>query len=243
MRDQKGQVSRNVIAGLVAMIVALLIGGMIITEFYGTAQESAPTYTYATTNSTFADNEDGWSSTAENTVLVTNAWDAGEYITTTVAAVSGNYENGIWYQSLSVSDIYTGVDSATLSLKWRLIDNENIEAVYVRIYLCDGTDNTLIYENDSVDNTTTWNTQENSVTSVVDAAGTYTVYMRAEIDPDDANTPSVIVGWDTASLTVVAWESQGLTEVGDKIPTVFKLLAILLIVVVAGIILRGLGVL
>lgn len=207
--------------GAIATVVAVV--GVMITAWIGVhilsnvegglpSKLGGTTTSYVTLNADLSDNTgnvpDNWDNLTEPAAsgYITNAWNASEYLTTTRDTAAGdNFENGAWYQALTVSSIYDEVSTATLSFKWRLIDNDNIEAIYIRVYLCDGTDNTLIFEDNSIENTATWNTQENSVTSVVDAAGTYVVYLRSEIDPDDANVPNVVVGWDDASLSVSAY--------------------------------------
>jgi len=232
---------------VLAMVVMLLVGGMIIAEFYTSAKESAIKHTDQTLNSTITDNTNG----------VPNSWE--NVVTENRIAVLDNYgitnhflqdnDNGIcyWYQTLAVS-LYDGVSSATVNFAYQVSDNSGLDGGSHKLKVLlgrPGGDNVTVWENLSeiaADNDT-WYTQENTVTSYINATGTYTLYLFDNaVTVGDADTDNVVVRWDNASLTVNPWESIGLTEVGDKIPTVFKLLAILLIIIVAGIMLKALGV-
>lgn len=189
---------------LVGLVVVVIIGSALI-PVVSSFVEGAQTYTrttYQTLNIDFSDNADGWDNYVENNAV--NAWNASGYITTTVTDVEDLYENGIWYQALEIPSISDGIVSATLSFDWRLVDNDNISAINFAVYLDDGTENTLIWDDTSVENTITWNSQENNVASIADVAGTYTVYIRAEIKPDSGEAASnIIAGWDDVSLKVV----------------------------------------
>lgn len=235
------------VLGVIGVLVAIIMGALVFSEIHRVTEEAVEglgtTYNYVTLNSAFSDNTgnmpDNWENLTEPAVSdnVTNAWNTIGYLTVTRDNCADNFENGVWYQSLVVSSIYDEVSTATLSFKWRLIDNENIEAIYIRVYLCDATDNTLIFESDNIENTAAWNTQENSVTSVVDAAGTYTIYLRAEIDPHDSDTPNVEVGWNDVSLSVDTYDesvgeetAEGIGDVGSIIFTILPILVLVSII-------------
>lgn len=226
---------------IIAILIAIIVGGLVFSKIHGVTEESlegtGTTYTDQTLNSDFSDNTGAvpnhWDNYKENNA--TNAWNASGYITTTVTDNLDKYENGIWYQALTVSSIHDEIKSATLNFKWRLIDNDNLSAIALKVYLYDGTDNTLIWSSDNKENTATWNSQENSVTSVVDAVGTYTVYLRAEIKPDNTEAASkIIAGWDDVGLTVNTYDKSvgegTATDIGDIGGTIFSIMAILALV-------------
>lgn len=201
--EQRGQIQVAI-----AMIVALAIGVIVVGYLFSAMElPKTTTYTtYTTTNPAFTSNATGWDNYVESNAV--NDWNSGGYITTTVTDNLDVYENGIWSQALSVASIYDGVTSATLSFKYRIIDNDNLSAIGLAVYLDNGTDNNLIWVSTSTAESESWTTQENNVASVVTAAGTYTVYLRAEIKPDTTEAASnIVVGFDDASLSVVASET------------------------------------
>jgi len=200
--------TKSIIGIVAALIVGLMLSPLII-SFVSSVQPYDYT-TYQTLNYDFSDNTgvvpDNWDNYVEGD-NITNAWNSDNYITATRTdngLIADNYENSNWYQALAVSDIHDGVSSATLAFKYRLIDNENLSKIVLEARLCDGTDNTTIWTDNSVENSASWTSESHSVLDNVSSTGTYTLYLRAEIAPDESGVESSIqVGWDDASLTVV----------------------------------------
>lgn len=236
------------VLGVIGVLVAIIMGALVFSEIHRVTEEAVEglgtTYSYETLNADLSDNTgnvpDNWENLTEPAVsdYITNAWNASGYLTVTRTDNGDNYENGVWYQALSVSNIYDEISSATLAFDWRVIDNENLSAIRLAAYLDDGSDNTLIWSSDNTENTATWNSQENSVTSVVDAAGTYTVWLRAEINPDQQlNGSNLIVGWDDISLSVNTYDesvgeetAEGIGDVGSIIFTILPILMLVSII-------------
>lgn len=161
-------------------------------------------------NASFSDNTgnkvDNWDNTVEGTGIV-NAWNSGGYVTVTRTdngLAVDNLENSNWYQSMTISSIGDGVCSAAVSYSYRVIDNDNAISIVIKVLLDDGSDNTiLLNENVTTGKSASWTSGENNVLDNVDAAGTYTLYLRTEIVPDNSKAASNIqVGWTSANLTV-----------------------------------------
>ena len=241
---------------LVVAPVSLAVGTIVTFETTGSLDtESSRDYTTSqTANSDLSDNTgdvpDNWENLEEPAIsTVTNAWNASEYLTVTRTDNGDNIENGIWYQSLTISSTRDGISSATASYEYRCIDNENIASAVVRVQLCNGTDNTtLLVDNITAEESASWTAIENDVSSVINATGTYTLYLRAEISA--VNTygegASAIVGFDDASLTVQTY-GMGYTEnvvadvegqantgfsLGSLLPLIIAAVALITIIVV-----------
>ncbi len=224
---EKGQASPELVVGIIVVLAIAAFGGLIFGSIQMTAEEQAEGQgrTLATDqllNVTFADNTltlpDNWDNAVENAAA--NAYNTSlEYVTTNVTDNgdvdgdgTGTTENGWWFQSLTVSSLRDGLTSATVTASYRLIDNENLEAINSYIYLDDGTENTQVWTDNTIDNAATWTSISVDVSDNVDATGTYTLYLYTEILPDNDQVGSNIqVAWTAANLTVVT-HNFGLAE-------------------------------
>lgn len=219
-RNERGQMFEAVFAAI-SLVVGLSIGTIILGNLF-TASEQAATIIvvvpYANVNSTFADNtgvatnpDNGWAQYVENGA--TNAWNSGGYVTVTSTendAITKTLDSGVWYQRVAISDVYDGVVSAATSFKFRVLDNDNAQSILVRGLLDNSTDNITLFSENMLesDDLGAWVTVDNNVASYVDAAGTYTLWLRVDMVgfDDGATNPTTawsgIVGFDDASLAV-----------------------------------------
>lgn len=209
----KGQMNTmNTIFAVIAVIAGLSICAVVLAAFFPaseTATNVTKIYPYATLNSSMSDNTHG----------VPNYWENVYYDNR--IAVLDNYgitnhflqdnDNGccFWYQTMTLP-AYDSILSATISFKYQLSDNSGLLAAGAKENLVvflgrPGGDNVLVWDNLSwiaADNTT-WHSQDNDVTSKINAAGTYTLYLYDNaVTVGNAVNDNVVVRWDDASLTI-----------------------------------------
>ena len=206
----------GIVWGVIIMLVSIGIGGLVFGTIQKATETSAAgtgtTYPLATLNSAFTDNTSGkpnyWDNYAEDTAA--NARNASGYVT--VTSTENNVtklDNGVWYQSMTVSAGYDEISSALVNFKYRVIDNDNAQTMTIRVKLWNGTDNTTIFlENVTRLESAEWTSVENDVSAYVTGAGTYTLYLRAEmqgIDLGGNHGCNLILGFDDTSLAVNAY--------------------------------------
>ena len=191
-------------------IVAVLIVGLALSPTLISLVSSAQPYDY-TTNQTLN------SAITDNTNGIPDNWE--NVVTENRIAVLDNYgitnhflqdnDNGIcyWYQTLAIN-LNDGVSSATVNFAYQISDNSGLDGGSHKLKVLlgrPGGDNITVWENLSeiaADNDT-WHTQENTVTSYINATGTYTFYLFDNaVTAGDADTDNVVVRWDNASLTI-----------------------------------------
>lgn len=252
MMRNSGQISAGIVWTVVILLVAVAFGGLIFGKIQDVAEKqtagTGDTTTTATLNSALSDNTgnvpNNWENYTERD-FVTNAWNTGGYLTVTCTdnaeGAEDNWENGIWYQSFTLAGVGDGITSATLSWRHRVIDNENAASIVIEVLLGDGTDNTRIfYDNVTADESASWTSGENNVMDNISATGTYTVWLRTEINPvhadegNGADTSSIIVGWDEVSISVDTY-GKGVAEniiadVGETGSDVFPLILLLVLI-------------
>jgi len=240
----KGQINAGIVWTIVIMLAAVAFGGLIFGKIHTVAVEqsegSGTTYTDVTLNSDFSDNTNGIPDNWENVV------------TENRIAVLDNYgitnrflqdnDNGIcyWYQTLAISNLYDSVSSATVNFAYQISDNSGLDGGSHKLKVLlgrPGGDNVTIWENLSeiaADNGT-WHTQENTVTSYINATGTYTFYLFDNaVTAGDADTDNVVVRWDNASLSVSTY-GKGVAEiivedVGETGADVFPLIVLMVLI-------------
>jgi len=260
----KGQVDPWGVGGLVALLVLIAIGALVTYEVTGAldTESGRSTSSNLTVNSTFentASVPDNWDNTIEPVLssITSNAWNSSGYVTTTRTDNGDNIENGVFYQSLTISTTRDGISSATTSFSYRVIDNENAGSINIVARLGNGLDNfTLFDENVTGSESASWTSVDNDVSDNITTTGTYTLWLRAEINPAHGNAGAVgndasscIVGFDDASISVstygMGYSENAIGEVEEKGATVFSLLSILAIVIVAaliiGVVIRSIG--
>lgn len=258
--NARGQADPWGVGGLVALLVLIAIGALVTYEVTGAlnTESGRSTSSNLTANSALGDNTgnvpDNWENLTEPAVSdsITNAWNTSGYLTVTRTDNGDNIENGAWYQALTISSIRDGISSATASYEYRCIDNENAASIVILVQLCNGTDNTTLFtDNVTATESASWTAVENDISSIVTTIGTYTLYMRAELSTINnyGAGASAIVGFDDASISVttygMGYAENAIGEVEAKGATVFSLLSILAIVVVAaliiGVVIRSIG--
>lgn len=229
---------------LVVTPVSLAVGVVVTFETTGSidVESSRTNYTDQLVNTDFSDNTgsqvDNWDNDTAGTG-VANAWNASGYGTTTTTDNDNTQvDNGTWSQSATVSSIHHGVSSVTVSFEYRVIDNENVQSITLSALLDDGSDNSTVWQTTTTENSGTWTAQENSMLSVVDAAGTYTLWLRAEITPENTGAGSnVQVGWDDANLVVVSYAKgyleNAVEDVESQTDVGFSLASLLPLIVAA----------
>lgn len=206
--------NKSILSLLTLLVVGLALSPLLI-SLVNSAQPYDST-TYQLVNYEFSDNTgdvpDSWENFIQGNVVV-NAWNASGYTTVTRTDNGDNYENGIWYQRLSLPSLHDEIYTATIDFKYRVIDNENAGSIVVKVLMDSGdeTENfVLIDENVTESESGSWTSVENNVIDNIAAVGTYTLWFRVEINPVHTNAganpldgSSIIIGWDDANLTIV----------------------------------------
>lgn len=243
------------VGGLVALLILIAIGAVVLYEVTGSfdTTSSRTTVTSQTANSALSDNTgnvpDNWENLTDPAVsiTITNSWNAAGDLRVTRTDNADNNENGVWYQSLTLSSTQDGISSAIAAFEYRVIDNENAGSIIVRVQLCNGTDNTTLFvDNVTANESASWTAVENDVSSVITTTGIYTLYLRAELNSGhespitDCDGSSIIVGFDDASISVttygMGYAENAVGQVESRGYTSFNLLTILAIVIVAALI-------
>lgn len=251
----------SIVMLLVVAPVSLAIGAIVTFDTTGSIDtESGRDYTTnQTVNSTFentASVPDNWENLTEpiTVSLTSNAWNSSGYVTVTRTDNADNTENGIFYQALTLSTTRDGISSATTSFEYRVIDNENAGTINIVARLGDGVENfTLFDENVTGSESASWTSVENNILDNITTTGTYTLWLRAEINPvhtnasaNDTDTTSCIVGFDNALITVQTY-GMGYTEnvvadveaqtatgfsLGSLLPLVIAAVALITVIVI-----------
>jgi len=198
--DSRGQVA--MVGTSLTLIISLIIGIIILNEMFLSTEASLGTTTYnsyATKNSGFTDND------SENCPAY---WDNSSSTRAQWNQASGYvYDNAdnstvTWYQSLTI-DTFTTVTSATINAKFRLYDNDNLTDFLAQVILeRNATDNVVIWQSTSTDNSLSYTSIENGVKSYITASGTYRIILLDNGTgggPASGNT--IETRWDDASLT------------------------------------------
>lgn len=233
--EQRGQLDISRVLGIIGILVAIIVGGLVFTKVHEKTTESVEglgtTYTDQTTNSAFTSDASGWENYVEG--IATNAWNAGGYVTTTTTDNDAITDNGVWYQSITVSSLRDEVSSATANFKFRVIDNAGQTSIVVRALLSRPNDNVTLYSVTLTENTATWTSIENDIRGYITATGTYALYLRAELLGSGVGV-SLAVGFDDADLTVNTYEKsvgeETATGIGDTAKIIFAILPILALV-------------
>lgn len=210
--------TKSIIGVVAALIVGLALSPLLI-SFVSSAQPYSYT-TYQLLNYDFSDNTigtipDNWENQTEPdpSSYTTNDWNASGYVTVTRTDNDDSYENGIWFQRLSLLSMHDEIYTATINFKYRVIDNENAGSIVVRVLMDsgDGTENFVVfYENVTAGESASWTSVENNIIENIIAVGTYALWLGADMNPAHSNVDEVgtdgsscIVGWDDAYLTIV----------------------------------------
>lgn len=273
MTDKRGQIADdNVIKIAVVFVIGLLVTSLVVAEFYKSTmaetEDDRITTTDNTVNRHFSDNvtyrPSGWDNEKLiATTLRDNTNAKYENLTDNDKVLQDNIgDNGIlvWRTSFSVSSLRDGVSSATVYAKYVISDNTNLDNLNVRVYFGTLTDNVAIYnvscvkgasENtlDPVADNTSWHSVEYGVTSMVNARGVATYYIWLYDNTQRAAPLEnyVSIRWDNVYAEVNTYDhgitGETVTAIGDRIPTTYLLMAILLIVIIAAAMLKYLGML
>lgn len=250
---QQAQIAPAMIIGLIVMLAIVAFGAIIFGEIHDASESQSESGRSNTTtqllNNLFTDNTgtivDDWDNSVDNAAVNSMDTSSGIVLTTVIdnGDVDGNgtgiWENGRWWQALTYASLQDGLVSATVTASCRLSDNENIEQLAAYVYLCDGTDNTTVWQTDTIVETTTWTSIDNNVVDNVDATGTYTLYLVAEIKPDNStHGGSSIFQWTAANLEIITY-TMGYGEnivgdVGEMGVDVFPLLLLTVLLAVFG---------
>lgn len=190
--------TKSMLTIVIALIVGLALTPLIV-SLVSDAQPYSYT-TYQTLNSGFADNDTENCPAYWDNVTTDNRqinWDQPN------ERVWDNGDNGTssWYQVLTVSSLSDGLYSATIKAKYRLYENSGMDNITAWVYLDDGTDNHLIWESTDNENTLTYISIENNISSYITAAGTYYIRFGENVSVPGDN--DIITYWDDASLVVV----------------------------------------
>jgi len=233
--ERQGQLDMGKILGIIGILVAVIVGGFMFAKIHEKTTESlagtGTTRINAMTNSAFTSDASGWDNYVEGNAV--NAWNSGGYITTTTTDNDATTDNGVWYQSITVSSLYDEVSSATTTFKYRVIDNAGQSSIVVKALLSRPNDNVVLYSMTLTENTATWTTVENNIKSYITVTGTYTLFLRAEQLGTGVGV-NLVTGLDDASLTVKTYEKsvgeETATGIGDTGKIIFAILPILVLV-------------
>jgi len=242
----KGQADFGV-GGLVALLILIAIGALVVYSVTPTATELGVTqrskYNFATTNSAIDNAEAvGWENVIEGTVIIvgTENITATDWVLyTKTTDNTGLIENTIWFTRVNV-DFWDGVESARFFFEHALADNTGIGTVNLKAFLRnpDGAD-TLIWES-SPTATYALTAQENDIKALITKSGEYQIRLRAETTSTVVATVSLKAQWDDAGIETTTYGKSYLenvtANVESKGSTVFNLLTILAIVIVAALI-------
>jgi len=211
-------------------ITLIILLGVVVPPMMEQLPGKGTSTTHQLVNTAFTSNADNWENTTEGTNVV-NGWNAGGYITISRTDNNAGYENGYFWQSVTLSSLGDKVNSATVSFKYRVIDNDNVTGITIKAILYNGTDNTTLFSVSTTENAAAWTSVENDIASLITSAGTYTLYLRAEENVDStAPASSVIVGFDDANLSITTYSNAFgddiNTTAGNYGPTIVKILFI-----------------
>ena len=195
--DAKGQLTAGLVFGVITILVAVSIGAIMFTEINDAAgnqlEGAGTTVSYASNNSTFADNvigiplywEDNVQDNDAKVTLIRGA--TGDFIQ--MANFCGDNSDNtmdIGYivdNGTSVTSLLDDVKSASLTYKYRVWDNDNANTLQIEFWLeRPGGDNVNIWlENrdsaGTLAESTSWTTATKDVTDYINAAGTYKVWI------------------------------------------------------------------
>ena len=176
-------------------------------------------------NVTFSSIRENWenASSGDNNSLVWDNWAGSD---NAVWDNVGDTEGGTavwtrWYQSVTIPTTYSGVTSATITGAYLLSDNTDAENLNLYVYLeRPGGDNVTILE---LENTTalwtadndTWTTLENTVTTSINAGGTYTLFLQDNVHrlPSAAGENYVGFVWDNWNISVITYDAGYLENI------------------------------
>jgi len=244
-----GQASMtDAIKGFAIAIVAIVVIGFAVSSIRESTIEerTGTTYTNELLNTSFTENTglnaDHWDNYVENGATASLDTSQDYFLMRTTEnenTSTPKIDNGVLKQSVTVSTIHDELVSATSTFSFRVYDNDNARSIVVKVLLDDGTDNTTLYsENVTLKENTSWTTVENDVISYVTTAGTYTLWIRAEMlgyaSGSGAGTLCE-VQFDNVNLTVDTYDRS----VGEDIahdtgsPTV-KVFTLMFVTIVIG---------
>jgi len=264
------EVPKPAMIAIAAALVAAMLGVLLTAEFYDVSKDAADdsrlTYTDNTTNRNFTENIldnqiFGWDNFVDSVAdggTAAASWDTSGYALASRTdngegvASEDNVENVIFHESVTINAGYDNISAATLQYKYRIIDNTGIlpahltAGIQLYVLLDDGSENEVVFENLTASKGTAWIAQENNLLDNIDVGGTYTVWLRAEINPDNSGaTTRVLVGWDDVVLSVNGYNKdypeEALEETGNKLGTLWTFAIILLMIFVAALMLKQLG--
>lgn len=234
--------------------VLLAVGAIIVFETTGELDTSTGRVAATTTSveSTFttdpaAGSWENWDSGGDNQTMEWDNIDVGYLDNMVEDNLGGTSDNtiapvGYWYQNLTVPT-YNGVTTASVAAKWQLCDNTLMENLWVYVILGrPGGDNVIIYNSDNdnivVADNTAWFTVDNNVTTHINSAGVYTIYLQDNCDrSDDCHENFVSVRWDNASLSVTTYVAgyaeNAVTDVEEQAESGYTLGSLLPIIIAA----------
>lgn len=222
---------KEILGFIVVLVVGLALTPTIMATCNATIQGDLNYYSIATTNADFADNDsDNCPAYWDN--VVTDNWMANWSQSDERVWDNGDNGTASWYQSLTVSSLHDGVNSATIVAKFRLYDNENLATFTARVYLDNGTDNNVIWESTSIENSASYTSIENDVSSYITATGTY--YIRLWENAVVTDNANIIVYWDDASLGITTHGYEPMTGISAtmiQLMPLFYVIGLLAVVV------------
>lgn len=201
---------------ILLMVVPVGLGVGAITVFQTTGsldvESSRDPDVHQTANSTF-DNTESWDNSVSGGCLaVFENWGPGRD-----NVVGDNIDNtgsgGIcyFYQSLTVNS-YDGVSSATVQASYLISDNSGLENLTIAVRLerpsGDNVDIIVVDNTNHVADNSTWYAVDNDVTSLINGAGTYRLFLfdnAARVDTSGFDNLAMI-RWDNASLVVTTYD-------------------------------------
>jgi hypothetical protein len=198
----------------IVMLIIALVVGLSMTPLIVSLINAAPLSqtTNQTGNPSFTDNTGAnanyWDNSVQGQAVAsldtTNHW----FTMTSTDNSTANIDNGILKQALVFSTSYDTLVSAKTTFTYRVYDNDNANSIVVRVYLDNGTDNITLYvENVTLNKSSSWTTVENNVATYFKGAGTYTLWIRVEMNGkgpgESGKGTNCVVNFDNASLTIV----------------------------------------
>lgn len=258
------------VGGLIALMILIAIGALVLYEVTDVVSEDAEddrvTTAVNSLNATFAENTigipDNWDNYAENSAVnILQRSASGEFVETYETLMDNDnvMDNGYWVSdALNVPSLQDGVHSASLAYSIRRWDNDNASTLISEVLLeRPGGDNVTIWSENAITRSSTWTARENDITAHINALGDYKIWLvsrmhgwgGAELGPGLGEGENMAIQFDSVTLTITTF-SKGyaenvIDEVEERGDTVFNLLTILAIVIVAaliiGVVMRAIG--
>jgi len=223
----RGQVETSMVWGVVMMLVAVAVGGLIFSTIHEETEDTVAKLIQTTNNREFT-TADFW--TLENTAPGRIAHNSSDEWIDINTSGSGTGDATV-KQSIDIDTGTDTIEDAIVEAAYQVDNADNINSLTMYLRVIDPAGN-VDHETkllDAVSTTSTWSTDEKDIDSVIDEDGEWTVKVYTNID---ASGTTVEANVDNVQLDVDAESTGEMTsdETGEGASTVFPLLVLMVIV-------------